>query len=85
MATTLAGIVLVITQVLTFAIIARSLLSWFPNAQRSQLGYLLVQVTEPVIAPFRRIIPSAGMLDLAPLAAIIVLQVVGWIIGNRLS
>ena len=85
MSTTLAGIILVIVQILTFAIIARSLLSWFPNAQRSQLGHILFQITEPIIAPFRRIIPLFGMMDLSPLAAIVVLQVIGWIIQNRLA
>ncbi len=36
---------------------------------------ILFRLTEPVLAPLRRIIPTAGGLDLSPLAAIILLQI----------
>ena len=41
---------------------------------------LVYQVTEPVLAPFRRVIPPAGMFDLSFIVAIIVLQIVARII-----
>ncbi|MCL1623689.1 YggT family protein [Moraxella sp. Tifton1] len=37
------------------------------------LVYLIMQLSEPIIAPFRRIIPNLGMLDLSPIAAIFAL------------
>ena len=62
---------------LTWAIIARSLLSWFPIDQNSALYQLLFRVTEPIINPLRRVMPNMGMMDLSPMAAIIVLIVLG--------
>jgi YggT family protein len=62
---------------LTWAIIARSLLTWFPIDQNSALYQLLFRVTEPIINPLRRVIPSMGMMDLSPMAAIVVLIVLG--------
>ncbi len=64
-------------QMLTWAIIARSLLSWFPIDQSSPLYQLLYRVTEPIIDPLRKVLPSTGMMDLSPMAAIIVLIVLG--------
>ncbi len=58
---------------LIWAVVARSLLSWFPVDQSSPLYQLLFRVTEPIIDPLRRVIPNTGMLDLSPLVAIIVL------------
>ncbi|MCH8190163.1 MAG: YggT family protein [Chloroflexi bacterium] len=65
-----------VLQIFVFVILARALLSWFPGAQRSQLGVILFNVTEPILAPLRRILPTFGMMDLSPLVAIIVLQVI---------
>lgn len=62
---------------LTWAIIARSLLSWFPMDQSSPLYQLLFRVTEPIIDPLRRVMPNTGMMDLSPMAAIILLIVLG--------
>ena len=62
---------------LTWAIVARSLLSWFPIDQSSPLYQLLFRVTEPIINPIRRVMPNTGMMDLSPMAAIVILIVVG--------
>ncbi|MCL6644401.1 MAG: YggT family protein [Dehalococcoidia bacterium] len=61
--------------ILTWAIIARALLSWLPIDQTSPLYQLLYRVTEPIIDPFRRVIPRAGMIDLSPMMAILALLV----------
>jgi YggT family protein len=36
---------------------------------------LLFRVTEPIIDPFRRVMPRAGMIDLSPMMAILALLV----------
>ncbi|MBI3914370.1 MAG: YggT family protein [Chloroflexi bacterium] len=60
-----------------FAIIGRALLSWFPiDRYNNPLVNLLDQVTEPILAPLRRFIPPlGGMMDITPIVAIIILQV----------
>lgn len=80
-----------IFQVVTFAIFFRVILSWFMVTPASTSGFLvtihniLFQITEPILAPLRRIIPNIGMFDLSPIVAIIVLQVVGEIVVRALS
>jgi YggT family protein len=47
---------------------ARAVLSWFPvrpGTLMSSINGILFELTEPVLRPFRRIIPPAGMIDLS--------------------
>ena len=60
---------------LILAIIARSLLSWFPVSPRNQFVRLLNQFTEPLLEPVRRIMPRTGMIDLSAMVVIIILYV----------
>ncbi len=62
-------------EVLTFAIFIRVILSWFVTRQNT-LTIILDKITEPILAPLRRIIPRAGMFDFTPLVAIILLQLI---------
>ena len=70
-------------QVLTFAIIFRAIMSWFSPRPTNILAVILYRVTEPLLAPLRRIIPRVGMLDFTPLVAIILLQLI-WYLIDRL-
>jgi YggT family protein len=69
----------------TFLVIGRALLSWFDPGLRSSIGRLLVQVTEPIIGPIRRVVPSVGMFDLSPIIAIFVLQILRQLIVQLLA
>lgn len=70
-------------QVLTFAIIFRAIMSWFSPRPTNILAVILYRVTEPLLAPLRRIIPRVGMFDFTPLVAIILLQLI-WYLIDRL-
>lgn len=65
--------------ILVFAIIARVLMSWLPSGG-GRLRMVLYDVTEPVLGPFRNIVPRLGMIDISPIVAIIVLDIVKTII-----
>jgi YggT family protein len=65
-----------LSQIYYCMIIAYILLSWFPNARESFIGQLLAKLVEPYLAPFRRFIPSFGMIDLSPVVALIALSFV---------
>jgi YggT family protein len=54
-------------------IIAYILMSWFPNARESSFGQFLGSIVEPYLAPFRKIIPPLGMIDISPIVAIFAL------------
>jgi YggT family protein len=65
-----------ICRILTYAIIARAILSWFVRSRQNLLFMILDDITEPLLAPLRRIIPRFGMFDLSPLAAIVILYLI---------
>jgi len=52
------------------------ILSWLGQSNQNPMVSLLHQVTEPVLRPFRRVIPPLGGLDLSPIAAIVTLQII---------
>ena len=62
--------VLIALEVLIFA---RVLLSWFDPGGRGAIARFVIQTTEPLLAPVRRILPRTGMLDLSPLIVLLVL------------
>ena len=81
----LAGIVRYAIRILSLAILARSLISWFDPTMRFPISQILVDITEPILGPIRRTIPAlGGMIDLSPIVALILLQIIGKIINNAL-
>lgn len=59
-------------------IILRIVLSWFPMSPGSfleQVNRVLRVVTDPVLVPIRRIMPSMGGLDLSPMVVILLARV----------
>lgn len=71
-------------QVLFWAIIIRALLSWFNLGGGQPVFRLLMEITEPVLAPIRRVVPSLGMIDLSPLIALILIQVISGLLQSSL-
>lgn len=60
----------------TFVLLIRILMSWIPNLDRSNpIVQVLVQVTDPVLEPARRLIPPIGMIDISPIVVFIVLSI----------
>jgi YggT family protein len=64
----------ILLQILLMAIFVRVLLTWLPIDQNNPIIRVLFDVTEPVLAPFRKIIPRIGMFDLSPIAAMLIIQ-----------
>jgi YggT family protein len=61
---------------LELLILARVLLSWVDPGGRGQIAQFVIQTTEPILAPIRRMLPRTGMFDLSPLIVILVLGVI---------
>jgi YggT family protein len=57
-------------------ILGRVLLSWVDLGRRNRLSLFLIQATEPILGPVRRLLPRTGMLDLSPMIVLIVLSFV---------
>ena len=78
----LLGTAAYLVQIYFFAILAMIILSWIAPSSNSPVLYLLYQLTEPVMAPFRKVIPSMGGLDLSPILVFIVINVVQIALGH---
>lgn len=72
----LFGIAGLLLKIYFFAIIAVIVLSWVAPGTRHPAVYLLHQITEPVMAPLRRVLPPLGGLDLSPILVFILIRVV---------
>ncbi|MDX2428052.1 MAG: YggT family protein [Xanthomonadales bacterium] len=74
---------LLIALLLTYfvLIIARVIISWFANQSRHPLIPLIHQLTEPVLKPIKRLLPTMGGVDLSPLIALIALRALLLLLG----
>lgn len=75
LAWSLIGILALVVKIYFFAILAMIIFSWIaPQAHHPGLA-LLYQLTEPVMAPFRRLLPPVGGLDLSPILVFVCINV----------
>jgi YggT family protein len=64
-------------QIYTFVLLARILITWVPNLDPYHPAVqFLFRITDPVLEPARRVIPSIGMVDISPIVVFIVLGIV---------
>ena len=62
-------------EVLSFAIMARIILSWFQGMQPSRLYLFLVDTTQPVMSLAQKVTPRIGILDFSPIVALLGLEI----------
>ena len=73
----IAHIISGLVQIINLLVIVWCLLSWFPNIQwHNQPFKTLDMIVQPIMAPFRKIIPPIGNIDISPMIAIFVLQAI---------
>lgn len=68
-------LLLAILQVYSWLILGRVILSWVNPTPRNELLLMIFRVTEPVLAPIRRVIPLRGI-DLSPIVAWLLIQLI---------
>lgn len=68
-----------------YAIIIRVVLSWMAPVHHNPVAFAMVQLTEPLLKPIRRLIPLLGGFDLSPLVLLILLQILQFIVINPLT
>lgn len=62
-------------------IIIRAILSFFPNISPGHPAVkFLDAVTEPILSPFRRLVPAMAGMDFSPILAILTLQMIEYIL-----
>lgn len=62
-------------QLYSFALLARVVLEWIRIPRLHKLTTFLWRITEPVLAPIRRILPRWGGLDFSPVVALLLLSI----------
>jgi YggT family protein len=60
-------------------VLGRVLISWVDPAGRNQVSSFLIQTTEPLLAPVRRVLPQTGAVDWS---GFIVLLVLGFVMAR---
>jgi len=78
--TTFSGIIAMLLQLLSLAILIRALLSWVAPDPRNPIVQFLDAITEPILQPLRQIVPRIGMIDITPLVAIILLSFIAQLV-----
>jgi YggT family protein len=70
------GFIAWLLDIYSWVIIAAALISWVSPDPRNPIVAFLRQVTEPVLAPVRRLLPpwKTGGLDLSPMIVLIAIQ-----------
>ena len=70
------GLVALVVNIYFFALLAMIILSWVAPGSNNPALFLLHQITEPVMAPFRKMLPPMGGLDLSPILLFILINII---------
>jgi YggT family protein len=65
----------ILADVLIFLIFARVILSWFIHSDQGFLMHFLHEVTEPIMAPVRKVLPNFQGLDFSPIVVFIIIDI----------
>lgn len=69
------GVIDLALQLMFFAILGQIVISWVAPSSYHPMVILIRQLGEPIMAPFRRLIPPFGGLDFSPMIAILVIHI----------
>ena len=70
------GVLGLLVNIYFFALLAMIILSWIAPGSSNPAVYLLHQITEPVMAPVRKMLPAMGGLDFSPILVFILINVI---------
>ena len=70
------GVVGLIVNTYLVAMIAMIVVSWVAPGSNHPAIFLIYQITQPVMAPFRSLLPSMGGLDFSPILVFILINII---------
>jgi len=77
----LASLLVDLLNIYSLLIIARAVASWINPSPTNQIVRFLQAVTDPIIIPIRNVVPPiGGTLDISPLIALVLIQIVKGIV-----
>lgn len=78
------SLLLTILNIYSFVLFGRAIMSWFDPTFNSQIGRILYDVTEPVIAPIRQVIPPIAGLDLSIMVTIFLVIILQRLVASAM-
>lgn len=81
----MSELILVIAQLYSLIILARVLMSWIQVDPYSPLAQTIYKLTEPVLAPVRNALGSAGGLDFSPIIVLIGIQILATMLAQAFA
>ena len=80
------SLVSAVFNLLSLAILGRCLISFVDPMARNQISRIIVDLTEPIVGPIRRVVPPlGGTIDLSPIVALFLLQFLQRLVVNAIS
>lgn len=76
------NLVQLLVLVLWVLILGRVVVSWVDPMGRNMISRQLIAMTEPLLAPIRRLLPATGALDLSPLILMLGLSLLLGVVGR---
>ena len=76
LAWSVVGVLGLLVKIYFFALLGMIILSWIAPGVSNPAVYLMYQITEPVMAPFRSVLPAVGGLDFSPILVFILINIV---------
>ncbi len=70
------GVISLLVNIYFFALLAMIILSWVAPGSNNPAIYLLHQITEPVMAPLRKLLPPMGGLDFSPILVFVLINII---------
>ncbi|ABX78103.1 putative membrane protein [Coxiella burnetii RSA 331] len=67
-----------------YAIILRVVMSWIASLQHNPIAEIIFLITEPLMRPIRRLIPSIAGFDFSPIVLLILLQLISILVFRPL-
>lgn len=81
----MAELILLVSELYSLIILARVLMSWVQMDPYSPLARVIHDLTEPVLAPVRNMMPQTGMFDFSPIIVLIGVQILGVLLANMFA
>ena len=80
MASYLVSLISLVVTLITIVLILNALISFTPLEPWHPVRRVLSQLAEPIVRPFRNLLPPTAGIDFTPMIALIVVQIVGQIL-----
>lgn len=81
----LVGITGLFLNIFFWALIISVILSWVAPGSHNPGAQLVSQICEPVLMPFRRLLPNLGGLDISPIFAFLAIKLLDMLVVNNLA